>query len=535
MPRASLLLVGAVLLRFLGLPGFWEPLAPALTAVAILLRGMAWERGTSLRAELLAGIAFYGLLSSWLIHTTWIAPPIIGLILFWVWPLQAFLYRRLRRRLPPLWAFPLALVSTEWLMNYIPLGGFPWGSPALAFAQFPPIRALASVIGEWGVAYAIALAVALLLPPRPRPAMRLACLILATASLAGYLAPSPEPTGDAPTFVAVQPSLGLDEKVNAEDVQRRNLAESFPHGDGPDLLLWAETMFGYPVIADESTGYIRTWTSGSDLLLDAAEYLKVFHQRRDGADDDRLPGRWLYRVLERLPPDAVFLSGAYYYGTGSAQDLSPRTNRVVAWDGSGRQLGSYAKQCLVPGGEWLPMRSLLPGDGIWLARWIFDNFYLTPTQTPGSGLGPLAGPLALREGSLKLGIAICFENAYPRVFSAQADRGAQAFAVFSNEVWFLRPEREQMMAMTAFRAAETGRSILRVTNTGRTALFSPTGAVLEALPDGLPGALQGALPTVPSGARTPYLAFGRYLGIGLTLLTALFAIARCRQDGESRC
>ena len=93
--------------------------------------------------------------------------------------------------------------------------------------------------------------------------------------------------------------------------------------------------------------------------------------------------------------------------------------------------------------------------------------------------------------------------------------------MLSNEDWYGDGSREmdQMVAVTRLRAVETGRPILRVTNTGRTVLVSADGAVQNGPIPGIPEAWSVELPWVPAGHRTPYLS-GSWL---LLPLVAAFA------------
>ena len=67
------------------------------------------------------------------------------------------------------------------------------------------------------------------------------------------------------------------------------------------------------------------------------------------------------------------------------------------------------------------------------------------------------------------------------------------------------PERARP---TRFRAAETGRPILRAANTGITALFDDRGAVLGQLPRGVEGWFGANLQLIDGDFRTPYQRWG---------------------------
>lgn len=92
-----------------------------------------------------------------------------------------------------------------------------------------------------------------------------------------------------------------------------------------------------------------------------------------------------------------------------------------------------------------------------------------------------------------------------------------------------------MVAATRFRASETGRPILRVANTGITALFDRRGELLGALPRGERGWFGADLSLIAGGFRTPYQRWGWWLQPLVTALAVLGAaygwiLARMRQS-----
>ena len=91
---------------------------------------------------------------------------------------------------------------------------------------------------------------------------------------------------------------------------------------------------------------------------------------------------------------------------------------------------------------------------------------------PGAALQT---PIAV--GHLKIGVSICYEDAFPEeVIDMLPD--ANVLVNVSNDSWFgdsLAPH--QHLEIARFRALETGRPLLRVANTGISAIISHTGKV----------------------------------------------------------
>ncbi len=412
------------------------------------------------------------------------------------------------------------------------------GGLAMGLADLPGVLFLARAVGEEGVALLVALwgawPVALL---RPRGLLRWlpAPVLTAAAALAAF-AGSPALPRASIRCLAVQPCVGLEEKhdpLSASDVLIRNLQEgmrAIAAGERPELLLWAETMFPLPVLAPGGEGELRRRWPGGDV-------------ERRPAGEVRDEVAWAVSVLARdLPPGGLFLAGAHVYEalppgeearSREASTWSPRSSESLLFDREGRLLARAAKGRLVPFGETLPFGGRFPGATT-LADWVQDHFGLEPTFQVPSARGPLEVPAAGGGAPWALGSAICWENVFPAVFREQALGGAEAFVVLSNEAWYgLGAEMDQMVAATRFRAAESGRAVLRVTNTGVTILVDPSGRPGPGLERGVAGALGVDLPRVAPGDRTPWLQGGWRVAPGAALLAwagALLALlARVRR------
>lgn len=145
-------------------------------------------------------------------------------------------------------------------------------------------------------------------------------------------------------------------------------------------------------------------------------------------------------------------------------------NAAVLVNEEGRLAVQYDKIRLLPFGEYVPLPKWVPGAN--LVRGVVGDF------TPGTRytLMPLGG-----EGGPRAGVFICVESAYPSVTRQFAREGADVLIEITNDAYqgdtaVLR----QHLANAVFRAVETGRPVLRVTNTGITARVTPRGRVLDA-------------------------------------------------------
>jgi apolipoprotein N-acyltransferase len=120
----------------------------------------------------------------------------------------------------------------------------------------------------------------------------------------------------------------------------------------------------------------------------------------------------------------------------------------------------------MPFGEYVPLPQWLPGAS--LITGIVGDF------TPGTNytLMPVANHRA--------GVFICIESAYPWIARRMTNEGADVLINISND-GYLGPTAvmRQHLANAIFRAVENGRPVLRVTNTGLSALIRADGFIQQ--------------------------------------------------------
>ena len=147
-------------------------------------------------------------------------------------------------------------------------------------------------------------------------------------------------------------------------------------------------------------------------------------------------------------------------------------NTVVAL---GRGQGQYIKRRLVPFGEYVPLESLLRG--------VIRLFDLPMSRNKP---GPWDQP-RLTAGEISLSTSICYEVIYPELVREDAD----LLVTLSNDTWFgesIGPW--QHLQMARMRALENGRTMIRATNNGVTAIIDHRGKVIASLPQFEEGVLR---------------------------------------------
>jgi apolipoprotein N-acyltransferase len=167
----------------------------------------------------------------------------------------------------------------------------------------------------------------------------------------------------------------------------------------------------------------------------------------------------------------------------------------------------YRKVHLVPFGEFIP-----PGFG-----WV--NAILQIPLSDFSRGEPFQRPLAV--AGQRLAVNICYEDAFGEEIIRQLPE-ATLLANVTNVAWFGDSlALSQHLQMSQARALETGRTMLRTTNTGVTAVIGPDGQVLASLPKHTTGVLEAQAQGY--AGSTPYVQWGN--AAVLALAVALVAVA----------
>jgi apolipoprotein N-acyltransferase len=216
------------------------------------------------------------------------------------------------------------------------------------------------------------------------------------------------------------------------------------------------------------------------------DYLKAL-----AADARAKGGDILIGVPERLP------DGRYF-------------NSVVSYGAAAPQ--AYRKFHLVPFGEFVPLRPVLGGIVSALA---------IPLQDFSRG-GEDQRPLAV--AGQKVAVNICYEDAFGEEIIRQLPEATLLVNV-SNVAWFghsLAPQ--QHLQISQARAMETGRYLVRATNTGVTAVIAPDGTALAMAPEFTMASLTQSVRGY-EGA-TPYVRWGNFAALLLcAVLVAVSALA----------
>ncbi|MEE9493174.1 MAG: apolipoprotein N-acyltransferase [Gammaproteobacteria bacterium] len=164
----------------------------------------------------------------------------------------------------------------------------------------------------------------------------------------------------------------------------------------------------------------------------------------------------------------------------------------------------YFKQHLVPFGEYLPLRN-----------WLVTILNFLPIPEADFSAGRHYQPLLTAAG-YPFSSSICYEIAFGEQLLRDLPEAAWLINV-SNDAWFgdsLAPH--QHLEMARMRALETGRYLLRSTNTGISAGIDQKGRVIARTQQFKAEALPVTI--TPMGGITPYVHFGNWPVVILCLI-----------------
>ena len=373
----------------------------------------------------------------------------------------------------------------DWLRSWV-LTGFPWNLIGTVWAFSAETLQFAAVAGVWGVTWVTVAAAAAPAVAGERPdagpwgrwgpaALGLAALVL----MAGFgvlrvaLAPAVgSATVEGVALRLVQPSIEQAEKWHPElrqqhvvDQMRLTIGPGF---DAVSHVIWAETAVPY-----------------------------VLNQEPE-----------LRRALARVvPPDGLLITGA----PREAREASgPRLwNSLFALDPTGTSVATYDKVKLVPFGEFVPLRSILG-----LAKLTQGRVDFSP--------GERRETLAL-SGLPPFSALICYEVIYPGEV-VDRERPPAWLLTITNDAWFGRSTGPyQHFASARVRAVEEGLPVVRVANTGISAVVDSYGRIVTRLGLDEVGTIDAGLPKTAVD-RTVFAKLGNWTVLILCLLAVISSV-----------
>jgi len=377
--------------------------------------------------------------------------------------------------LPALW------MLFEWVRGWF-LTGFPWLHLGYSYTD-AALAGFAPLFGVYGVSLLAAVSSSLLLLALMRRrgdisgGYLLSIVVLwTTGELLSHVEWT-EAKGETLRVSMVQGNISQDMKWLA-DMRQPTLnhyaALTREHWDS-DLVIWPETAI--PLFSFQAQEFLATMTAESALN-----------------DTDLLVGL-VYQ-------DQV--SGAYY-------------NSML---GLGVDGGRYNKQHLVPFTEYLPLKSVFAG--------LVD--VLNVPMSDFSAGDVKQAPMSLAGQAI--GISICYEDAFGEEVIRSLPQASLLVNV-SNDAWFagsIAPA--QHLQMARMRSLETGRELMRATNTGISAFIAADGKLSQVAPQFSTEVLTQDVQ--PRSGATPYVRVGNAAALLLALIMIVVAVVLLRSESVKK-
>ena len=488
----SSFLLGA--LTVLGFAPFYLFPVPVITIACLLY---FWRKSeTPLQAALLGfcfGMGMFGAGVTWIyisLHEFGAVPIPIAVLLLLILCSYLSLYvtvtgwvaRKLHFEAPLVWVLFVSSLWTlsEWLRGVVSFFGFPWLTIGYSQAPSSPIAGYSAVTGVYGVSLILILSAAfisLLFEKKFRSWRNILFLpVIWIIGLGLQFVNWTEPQGEPVSVSLLQGNISQEMKWRPEHViQTMDTYAKLALASNSRLIIAPE--ISLPLARDKVS----------------ANYLKQISAHAKQNNGDILIG-----MIETEGNSGDYYNSMFSFGTSSEQ--------------------TYRKFHLLPFGEFIPLKPLF--------GWIINILKIPLTDFSRGELNQK--PMSLAGQSVA--INICYEDAFGEELIYQLPQ-ATLLANVSNDAWFGRSiGPHQHLQISQMRALETGRYMLRATNTGVSAIINERGVVLQQADvfktTTLNGLVQGY-----TGA-TPYVRFGNSLVLGfvwLFLFICLIQIFRGRR------
>jgi apolipoprotein N-acyltransferase len=364
-------------------------------------------------------------------------------------------FATVRLGLPIFVTLPIAWPAVEWLRSFFPIG-FPWNLLGYTAYRNLELIQFAEITGVYGVSALIVFFNAVVFVVLfGRHSRRVQTWSLGTLTA---------------LMLAVLVFGSIRMKALKSQPPAGRLRVAMVQGNIPQSIKWdpafLDTSFNVYVDQTEQASHHHA------NLVVWPEAAAAFFFQPTALYPPRFAGDAVYR--DRLLKLAADIGDPILFGApalGVAADGEIGTyNRAYLVSSAGKVVDYYDKIQLVPFGEYVPMRPLL---GLIVNRIVhgFGDMIAGTVQT----LFPVKGA--------QLGVLICYESVFPDLTRRAVKRGADVLVNITNDAWYGESSAPyQLLAMTAMRAVETKVPMVRVANTGISAVIDADGSITARTP-----------------------------------------------------
>ena len=458
-------------------PYYWIFLVPVLVSFLVWRISESPTKKSAFGRAFLFGFGFGCISTSWIANAIllddrlgWVVPfALIGMGIFFglFYGMAGFVAAFYPKGIRRLFAFAAAFTVLEWVRGWF-LTGFPWNLIGSVWENTLPILQGASVIGVYGLTFlTIVLGGAGAFWPKKKPILIAVGIFLLLFLLGGLRIYAD--TQDRVTGVKlrlVQPNIPQTLKWDPKEAENsffKIMRLSRENNDDITHTIWPESAVPFILNRDEN---------------ERLRLMQAVHQ-----------GGSLILGGMRLVPEQKTLANSLFV-------LDDMAN-IVAY---------YDKSHLVPFGEYVPFRGIMP----------FDKLVPIPFDfREGEGVQTIRAPKTPPFGAL-----VCYEVIFSGAVADRKNRPEWLVNV-TNDGWYgLSSGPYQHLGMAKMRAVEEGLPLVRVANTGISAVFDGYGRTMGSIPLGTEGVLD--LPLPQALPPTVYGRFGAGIPIGFCVILLIF-------------
>jgi apolipoprotein N-acyltransferase len=408
----------------------------------------ALQSKSKLRAFFLAyltGIIFWWGLIYWLVHVTFIGTFVLILYLALYFGIFGLVVSQFY--LLPTTYYLLLLPSSWVLLEYIRahlFTGFPWA--LLGYSQYVnlPVIQIADITGVWGVSFLVMMVNVVIYCIISHPysivtekrKYLLTLLCIAITFIYGYyrilgIQVASQESGSVKTCVIqgnIPQELKWDSKNNDFIINKYINLTVQTAKDKPDLVIWPEAAL--PCVLEETPVFY--------------EKVKEFAKR----------------IKTPLVLGAVIAKDENYY------------NSALFISSEGKLLNRYDKLHLVPFGEYIPLKQILP---------FLETIVPIGDITAGKKYTVFTHETQpVTHNTINFSVLICFEDLFPELSRQFVKKGANFLVNITNDAWYKKSSAPfQHLQASVFRAVENRVYLARAANTGVSGFILPTGKIIS--------------------------------------------------------
>ena len=368
-------------------------------------------------------------------------------------------------------------VLSEWVRSWI-FTGFPWLAVGYSQVPFSQLTGYASVLGVFGVSLAVTVSASLLVLIFKKQCRKQAILGLVSLWILGAII----------SLIQWTSPIGNPTKVA---ILQGNIAQE---------MKWDESITIKTI--NQYLGMAKQAQADLVILPETALPVALALSQKDMSQDQVLAP---FSAIAKQDHKAILVGAV-------TQKENAYFNSMLGISETDT-IQNYHKSHLVPFGEFIPLKGIL--------GWIYRDWLNMPLSDLSRG-STTQKPMILAKQ--KIAVNICYEDVFGEEIIRQLPE-ASLLVNASNDAWYGHSNAaDQHLQFSQMRAVETGRMVLRATNTGTTAIIDNKGYVLATVPQFttiiLNGSIQGYM------GSTPFIRLGNWAVISLLFIALILLWGR---------